>query len=141
MAQPARPFSAEMQAALPAKQVDVLKVIGFLQLQHGEPADAVVLFDALRALFPGDQKIALSLALAWLRAGDPRAALAILDDASNAFGPDSYHGPALQTGTLDPCHHLLRGQALAALGRMAEAARAMRLFIRQRRIIESRGEQ
>lgn len=140
MAQPARSFSAGTQAALPAKHVDVLKVIGFLQLQHGEPADAAVFFDALRALFPEEQKIALSLALARLRAGDPQAALAILDDAANAFGPDSRSGTGLEPGTLDPCHHLLRAQALAALGRMAEAARAMRLFIRQRRIIESRGD-
>ncbi len=138
MAQPMRSPAVGTPTVLPAKQVDVLKVIGFLQLQYGEPAEAVVLFDALHALFPADRNLALSLALARLRTGDPQSALEVLNDTPGMATADSPLGTGYVPGSLDACHHLLRAQALSALGRMTEAARCMRLFIRQRRLFESR---
>lgn len=138
MAQPLRSPTIGTPTTLPAKQVGVLKVIGFLQLQYGEPAEAVVLFDALHVLFPADQNLALSLALARLRSGDPQSALEVLDDAPGMAAAESSLGTAYVPGSLDACHQLLRAQALSALGRMTEAARCMRLFIRQRRLLESR---
>ena len=109
--------------------VDVLKVIGFLLLQHGKSAEAVTLFDALRVLAPADHKIALSLALAWLRFGDPQAAYAVLE--SIQIEPKDAAAP---TSLLrDPCFYWLQSQALSGLGRTSEAARSTRLFIRLRR--------
>ena len=137
MAQPMIALARFESADMPAMQSDVLKVLGFLQLQHGDPLDAVVLFDALRSLFPSDRKIVLSLALACLRSGDPLTALEVLDDAMPISMSELQTSAPLRHGALDPCHHLLRGQALAALGRMAEAARAMRLFIRHRRLLDT----
>lgn len=139
MAQPLRSPPEPEAPALPARQTDVLRVIGFLQLQYGDPADAVILFDALRTLFPSERRVTLSLALARLRAGEPRAALDVLDDAELSEFPAAHLLAATEYDPLGPCHHLLRAQALAALGRMAESARAMRLFIRQRRLFDSRG--
>ncbi len=110
---------------------DVLKVIGWLQLQHGDPLQAVTLFDALYALLPSDRRVALSLALALLRAGNPQAALDTLEHLSIETSSTD-----LIVDDLCPCQQLLRSQALASLGRLAEAARAMRLFIRQRRLLD-----
>lgn len=136
MAQPVRTFFSSELAALPSQQADVLKIIAFLQLQHGDPSGAIVLFDALRVLFPSEHRITLSLAFAFLRAGDPQGALDVLDDASPSLSVDQPHLHDIRQESLEPCHHLLRGQALAGLGRMAEAARSMRLFTRQRRLLE-----
>ncbi len=135
MAQPAAATDRQRSPAFSAANADVLKVIGYLQLQHGDPSQAVILFDALHALFPSDPKIAMSLALASLRSGDPQAALVVLDEFAH---PAQAAGGTLAEA-LEPCRHLLRGQALAALGRMPEAARSMRLFIRQRRQLENPG--
>jgi predicted Zn-dependent protease len=110
---------------------DVLKVIGWLQLQHGDPLQAVTLFDALHALLPSDRRVALSLALALLRTGNPQTALDTLEHLSIETSSTD-----LMMDDLYPCHQLLRSQALAALGRLAEAARAMRIFIRQRRLLD-----
>lgn len=120
-------------------QADVLRLIGFLQLQYGNPSDAVVMFDALRALFPSDRNLSLSLALASLRSGDPQSALEVLDDAMPIALAGQQIAASARHDALAPCHHLLRGQALAGQGRMAEAARAMRLFIRHRRLLDSQG--
>jgi hypothetical protein len=108
-----------------------LKVIGWLQLQHGDPSQAVTLFDALHTLFPSDRRVTLSLALASLRAGNPQTAFDTLERLNMESLPDD---PVLDE--LYPCQQLLRSQALAALGRMTEAARAMRLFIRHRRLLD-----
>lgn len=137
MAQAVRSRSYYLSMELPARHSDVLRVIGFLQLQYGNPSDAIVVFDVLRAAFPSDRKIAMSLALAWLRKGEPQSALDVLDDIQSPPPADSFPLAAFLPDALDPCFHLLRGQALAGLGRLAEAARAMRLFMRQRRLLEN----
>jgi hypothetical protein len=136
MAQALLPCLPSDPSELSVRQADVLRVIGFLQLQYGDPSDAVVLFDALRALYPSDRNLPLSLALAYLRSGDPLSALEILDGAMPMTLTGQEDVAAPRHVALAPCHHLLRGQALAGLGRMAEAARAMRLFIRHRRLLE-----
>ncbi len=130
MARPVQAPDSRSQGDSAPDHADVLKVIGWLQLQHGDPLQAVTLFDALHALFPSDGRITLSLALASLRAGNPRTALDTLESLTVEA---SVSDPVVND--LYPCHQLLRSQALAALGRMTEATRAMRLFIRHRRLL------
>ena len=137
MAQPLFSLTHAEPSDLSTRQADVLRVIGFLQLQFGDPSDAAVLFDALHSLVPSDRNIALSLALARLRSGDPLSALEVLDEAMPTRLSGEQTASDLRRDVLSPCHHLLRGQALASLGRMAEAARAMRLFIRHRRLLDN----
>ncbi len=103
-------------------QRDLLRVLGYLQLQHGSPAKAAAIFDALSATHPADPLLALSHTCALLRSGQSADALAALDAAS----AQDFSGEHLTLAWL------LRGQALSRLGRVAEAARAMRMFIRQR---------
>lgn len=107
------------------EQRDVLHVLGYLQLQNGSPAKAAVIFDALAAADPSDPSLVLSHACALLRSGRSADALVLLD-ALTVDGEDL---------TLS---WLLRGQALSQLGRVAEAARAMRMFIRHRHADEGR---
>ncbi len=98
---------------------DTLRVLGLLLLQHGMPARAAAVFDALSAVFDDDQQIKLSHACALIRSGSPDEALSVLE---NVFPtPDD---PAVAW--------LLRGQALSHIGKPLEAARAMRMFIRHR---------
>ncbi len=104
------------------EQRDLLRVLGYLQLQHGNTGKAAAIFDALAATCPTEPVLALSHACALLRSGQAAAALAVLE----ASGTQEFSGPHLTLAWL------LRGQALSRLGRVAEAARAMRMFIRQR---------
>lgn len=104
------------------EQRDLLRVLGYLQLQHGNPGKAAAIFDALLATAPSDPRLALSHACALLRSGQSAEALKALDTS----GDQSFAGELLTLAWL------LRGQALSRLGRVAEAARAMRMFIRQR---------
>ena len=106
-------------------QRDMLRVLGYLQLQHGHARKAATIFDALSASMPADPLLALSHACALLRSGQAAEALAALE-------PPLFHGEQLTLAWL------LRGQALSRLGRVAEAARAMRMFIRQRHADEAK---
>ena len=112
-----------------AADLDVLRVIGFLQLQHGRFLPAVILFDALYSIFPSDLGIAFSLAQAHLQNGDPQSAHGVLE----AIETRSVTDPNLQGLQQDFCFCWLRSQALAGIGQSAEAARWMRLFLRLRR--------
>ena len=106
-------------------QRDLLRVLGYLQLQHGHSGKAATIFDALSATLPADPLLALSHACALLRSGRAAEALAVLEQPT-------FNGEHLTLAWL------LRGQALSRLGRVAEAARAMRMFIRQRRADEAK---
>ncbi len=106
-------------------QRDLLHMLGYLQLQHGDAHKAATIFDVLYEISPSDPLLALSYAWGLLRSGQPLAALRALEGLS-------FSGKHLTLAWL------LRGQALSRLGRVAEAARAMRMFIRQRHADEVR---
>lgn len=103
----------------PPEQLDLLRVLGYHHLQNGNPARAALIFEALQALHPDDANVSLSLACALLRSEQLEQAMQVLEAI-----PGSHADSALAW--------LLRGQALTQTGRMAEAARAMRLFIHRR---------
>lgn len=107
----------------PARQLELLNLIGYQHLQNGRPQRALRIFEAMLALEPGNSKFGLAAACASLRCGQAEQALETLDAL-----------PKLQTDVA--LAWLLRGQALTQLGRMAEAARAMRIFIRRRALEE-----
>lgn len=96
-------FAAELrQAALRRRDSDVLA--------------AARLLAAAAQLAPQDLDLQVSVAIAWLEAGEPATALATLD-ALLAHGCD------------EPPVHDARGHALHALGRLHEAAQAFRAAI------------
>lgn len=109
--------------------VDILRVIGYLQLQHGKFEQSIVLFDALHALFPEDLSVGLSLAFALLQSGYAHESSEVLKqiESCTVF----YDG--LSSPQTDPCFCWLRSQSLAAVGQTIEAARWMRYFLRLRR--------
>ena len=94
-------------------------MLGYQYLQNGHPKRALLIFEAMQALQPNNSHYALAAACAYIRCKNGMQALEILDSLSI-----SQNESALAW--------LLRGQALAQLGRMAEAARAMRFFIMHR---------
>jgi Flp pilus assembly protein TadD len=102
-----QPFAAE--------QKDLLLLLGYLYLRTGKPEQSAILFDVLHALDPADAHAAQSLACACLRSGRAEEAVQVL-------------GSLVEQGNDAPLTHLLRGQALAQTGRLAEAARAMRIY-------------
>jgi hypothetical protein len=108
---------------------DVLRVIGYLQLQHGKAEDAVRIFDALHALFPADLRIGLSLSFALLQLGNAQEAALVLEKIES-FSDSSFGYASLQRNL---CFCWLRSQAFSGIGQPIEAARWMRLFIRFRR--------
>lgn len=103
----------------PGEQLDLLRVLGYHHLQNGSSVRAAQIFEALQVLRPEDASISLSLACALLRSEQLDEAMLVLDSV-----PGSHTDSALAW--------LLRGQALTKNGRLAEAARAMRLFIHRR---------
>jgi hypothetical protein len=113
---------------LPA-DVDILRVIGYLQLQHGKFEQSIVLFDALHALFPEDLNIGLSLAFALLQSGHAHESSEVLQQIESC----TVFSDGLSSPQKDPCFCWLRSQALTAAGQTIEAARWMRFFLRLRR--------
>ena len=100
-------------------QLELLNVLGYQYLQNGQPNRAFLIFDAIQAIDPTNSHYAFAAACACIRSGNAKQALQILDSLTK-----DQNEVALAW--------LLRGQALAKLGRMAEAARAMRFFILRR---------
>lgn len=95
--------------------IDLLRVIGFLMLAHGRPERAILVYDVLHLLAPGDEQVALALGYALIQCGRPSDALDLMESLSLTFQDRAVL-------------NLLRGQALAKVGRGIEAARAMRAF-------------
>lgn len=98
---------------------DAMAVLGYFFLQNRRPDQATAIFAALAALSPGDRHVVTSLALAQLRAGRPERSLQTLERMA-------------LLGFVDGTFHLLRAQALHALGRSGEASTAMRAYVAQR---------
>lgn len=105
--------------ALPPMQKDLLQILAYSYQRNGRAEQAGILFAALHALDPDDSFVAKSLACAHVRGGKPEQALLILDRL-------------LDGGDSSALTHLMRGQALGLLGRIAEAARAMRFYVAAR---------
>jgi len=112
-----------------AADADVLRVIGFLLLQHGKVEQAVGLFDALHALFPDDVGIGLSLSYALLQLGNAEEASFLLEEIESY----SDFSPGYSSLQQNPCFCWLRSQAFFQTGQSVEAARWMRIFLRLRR--------
>lgn len=96
-----------------------MELLAHALMQNGRPAKAASLLEALDELQPGQVQVLRALAVALLRAGHPEDALATLDRLALAGG-------------VDAGFHLLRSQALGALGRMPEAVAAMETFVELR---------
>jgi type III secretion protein Y len=103
----------------PLSQRDFLLLLGFRHIQTGSMSEALAIYEVLQVLSPNDIKITQSLIYVYLKIGQPDFALKELEKLTNS--PNS-----------DPVTWLLRGQTLSRLGRTAEAAKAMRMYIRLR---------
>jgi len=110
---------APASSGLLAVQKDLLRILGYSYQRNGRVEQAAIIFAALHALDPDDGFVARSLACAYVRSGKPEQALMLLDRL-------------LDQGDASALTHLLRGQALGLLGRIAEAARAMRFYVAAR---------
>jgi Flp pilus assembly protein TadD len=97
-------------------QVQVLDLLAHAYLQNRMPDKAAVLLAARNLLAPNDRRTLLALALAQLRAEKPQRALNTLEQLA-------------LLGAMDAPFHLVRAQALHALGKADEAARAMRAYV------------
>lgn len=106
--------------AFPPRQFELLNLLGYHHLQHGNPDRALIIFDAMNVLRPGDLKVIFSLARACIDCKQPEQALKVLDSLT---AQDSD----------DPLAWFLRGQALMQTGETAESAKAMGFFIQKRK--------
>jgi type III secretion protein Y len=104
---------------LPLPQRDFLLLLGFRHIQTGSLSEALAIYEVLHVLSPTDLKITHALIYVYLKMGHIEYALNELEKLTN------------QTNS-DPVTWLLRGQTLSQLGRTAEAAKAMRMYIRLR---------
>jgi predicted Zn-dependent protease len=102
------------------QEQSLLNLLGYVFLQSARPEKAAVVLGALDALAPGQPGVLRALVLAQLRSGKAERALAVLDQLAMAGG-------------VDAAFHLLRAQALAALGRPDEAAVAMQNYVHMRK--------
>ncbi|MVW70492.1 tetratricopeptide repeat protein [Bordetella sp. 15P40C-2] len=98
---------------------ELLGLLAYIHLEHHQPEKSVVLLQALHAIGVSTPKEETMLALSLLQAGKPEAALARLDQLA-------------LNGVSDAACHLIRSQALHALGRKVEARAAMRAYLRAR---------
>lgn len=96
--------------------IELMDLLGYVYLQNNRPDKAAVLLAARDVLAPDHPRTLLTLALAQVRAAKPARALDTLDRLA-------------LLGAMDGAFHLVRAQALQALGRTDEAAGAMRAFI------------
>jgi predicted Zn-dependent protease len=105
--------------ALSRRQKDVMKLLTHTYLQHGKPDRALVLLHALRSLAPSDALNEKLLAYAYVRSSRPYEAMLLLD-------------ALIERGDASAEVHLMRGQAYAQMGRMSDAAWAMRHYVEAR---------
>ncbi len=100
-------------------QSNLLHILGYHHLQHGNTLQAALIFESALSFDPLNVKIVHGLAYAYLRNGQPERALSLLEKLPNE--------PKTNALTW-----LLKGQAFTRTGRVAEAAGAMRMFIQMR---------
>ena len=102
-----------------AVELELMDLLAYIYLQNGLPDKAAVLAAARDVLQPEQPRVLMTLAVAQLRAAKPQRTLDTLDRLAIL-------------GAMDATFHLVRGQALQALGRHDEAASAMRAFVAMR---------
>lgn len=88
-------------------------------LQNGKPDKAAVILTALDFAQPNQSQTLAALAAAQIRSNKAERALETLDRLA-------------MSGRIDAAFHLLRGQALSALGRKDEASLAMQTYLQMR---------
>ena len=106
-------------AALPAAELDALRLLGYFYLTQGLHAKAATVFNALDRLSPNTPGLLRALAITRDRLGQPAKALEALDKLA-------------MTGEIDAQFHALRAKLLGSLGRWDEATQAMNAAIRSR---------
>ena len=104
---------------VPLSQRDFLLLLGFRHIQTGSMSEALAIYEVLQVLSPNDIKITQALIYVYLKIGQIDFALKELEKLNHPSNSD-------------PVTWLLRGQTLSRLGRTAEAAKAMRMYIRLR---------
>jgi hypothetical protein len=107
------------EGPLGARQAELLDLLAYIYLENDRPEKAAVLLAALDALGLASARQRVSLGLAQLRSDKPEAALATLERLLMQGGP----------GANAAAFHLVRAQALSALGRAPEAQAAMRAYV------------
>ena len=103
----------------PLSQRDFLLLLGFRHIHTGSMSEALSIYDVLHVMSPNDLKISHALIYVYLKMGRVDNALNELEKLTNQANSDAVTW-------------LLRGQTLSQLGRTAEAAKAMRMYIRLR---------
>ena len=112
-------LNAVQISGLDQDQSNLLHLLGYHHLQHGNACQAALIFESALSFDPLNVKIVQGLACAYLRSGHPEQALSMLEKL-----PNEHKANALTW--------LLKGQAFTRTGRVAEAAGAMRMFIQMR---------
>ena len=103
-------------AKLSDESRELISLLAFIYLENNRPERATALLHALEAARSSDSRSRCALALAQLRSGKPKAALATLDALAMKAPPSAVF-------------HLLRSDCLQALERHEEARAAMRAFV------------
>ena len=109
-------------------QADLLHLLGYHHLQHGNVTQAALIFESAFSFDPLNTKIVQGLACAYLRDGQPERALSLLEKMTQGHRDDALTW-------------LLKAQAFTRTGRVAEAAGAMRMFIQMRAAENPQDEQ
>ncbi|MFO1349151.1 MAG: tetratricopeptide repeat protein [Gammaproteobacteria bacterium] len=104
--------------ALHPEHKDILAVLGYFFLEHGQTDKALILLEALDTLCPKEEEVAKSLSYAYLQAGRYQDAL---DAAARAAAARD-----------DIFIHLLRGKALWGLGKTTEARACLQRYCEER---------
>jgi Flp pilus assembly protein TadD len=112
-------LNAVQISGLDQDQSNLLHLLGYHHLQHGNASHAALIFESALSFDPLNEKIVQGLACAYLRDGLPEQALSLLEKLTH-----EHKANALTW--------LLKGQAFTKTGRVAEAAGAMRMFIQMR---------
>jgi Flp pilus assembly protein TadD len=112
-------LNAVQISGLDQDQSNLLHLLGYNHLQHGNASHAALIFESALSFDPLNEKIVQGLACAYLRDGLPEQALSLLEKL-----PIEHKTNSLTW--------LLKGQAFTRTGRVAEAAGAMRMFIQMR---------
>jgi Flp pilus assembly protein TadD len=112
-------LNAVQISGLDQDQSNLLHLLGYHHLQHGNASHAALIFESALSFDPLNEKIVQGLACAYLRDGLPEQALSLLEKLTNERKANALTW-------------LLKGQAFTKTGRVAEAAGAMRMFIQMR---------
>lgn len=111
--------STPQHPQLSPQDQEFLAFLAHVYLQNGKPDKAAVILTALDLAQPNRPLTLAALAAAQIRSDKASRALETLDRLA-------------MSGRIDAVFHLLRGQALNALGRKDEATLAMQTYLQMR---------